>query len=47
MMKYLLKEKPADDINTFFCSMAATVRKFPPRQRAIAKAQVFSVISKL
>ena len=27
--------------------MAATVRKFPPRQRALVKAHVCSVVSKL
>jgi hypothetical protein len=47
MMKYLLNQRQADDIDTFFSSMAATVRNFPPRERALAKAQVFSVISKL
>ncbi|XP_023721038.1 uncharacterized protein LOC111871887 [Cryptotermes secundus] len=47
MMKYLLNQKQADDIDIFCPSMAATVTKFPPRQSAIAKARVFSVISKL
>ena len=47
MMKYILNNKQSDDIDMFFSSMAATVRKFPPRQRALAKAQVFSVVSKL
>jgi hypothetical protein len=46
-MKYLLNQKQVDDIDTFFPSMAATVGLFSPRQRVIAKSQVFSVISKL
>lgn len=35
------------DIEQFFNNMITTVQSFPPRDRAIAKAKVFSVISEM
>lgn len=40
-------EPRLNDIEQFFHSMITTVQSFPPRDRAIAKAKVFSVISEM
>ncbi|XP_044760163.1 transcription factor Adf-1-like [Coccinella septempunctata] len=48
LMKFILENKAKnDDIQQFFESIATTVRSFPPRDRAIAKAKVFDVISEM
>ncbi|XP_034176350.2 uncharacterized protein LOC117602439 isoform X2 [Osmia lignaria lignaria] len=48
LMKYVLDNKRnCDDIEQFFASMATTVKSFPPRERAVAKAKVFELISKM
>lgn len=48
LMKFILENKTkTNDIQQFFDSIATTVQSFPPRDRAIAKAKVFSVISQM
>nr|XP_012137219.1 PREDICTED: uncharacterized protein LOC100879254 isoform X3 [Megachile rotundata] len=48
LMKFIADNKRnCDDIEQFFVSMATTVRSFPPRERAVAKAKVFELISKM
>lgn len=48
-MKYILenKEKPVNDIEMFFNSISTTVQSFPLKDRAIAKAKVFHLISEM
>lgn len=51
LMTYLIEEKrktasaEPDELDRFFLSMSATVKKFPPYQQAIAKHKIFSLIS--
>lgn len=55
MMKYLLDKKTAKEqvtplpsaIDTFFSSIAATVKSFSPYYQNIAKSQIFSIITDL
>lgn len=58
MMKYLLNKKTAKEqitlpsqqssaIDTFFASIASTVKNFSPSYQNIAKSQIFSIISDL
>ncbi|XP_023228049.1 transcription factor Adf-1-like [Centruroides sculpturatus] len=48
LMKFILENKAkTNDIQQFFDSIATTVQSFPPRNRAIAKAKVFRVISEM
>lgn len=49
LMKYILqtKEKPSNDIEIFFNSISTTVQSFPLKDRAIAKAKVFRLVSEM
>lgn len=48
LMKIILENiTKAKDIQLFFDGMATTVQSFPPRDRAVAKAKVFAVISQM
>ncbi|XP_045474319.1 transcription factor Adf-1-like [Harmonia axyridis] len=48
LMKLILENKAkTNDIQQFFESIATTVQSFPPRERALAKAKVFTVISEM
>ncbi|XP_075982123.1 uncharacterized protein LOC142980558 [Anticarsia gemmatalis] len=48
LVKFLLEKKAKnDDVQQFFDSIATTVQSFPPRDRVIAKAKVFQVISEM
>lgn len=48
LMKYILESKTnTNDIQKFFDSISTTVQSFPLRDRAIAKAKVFKVISQM
>jgi len=49
LMKYILQnnEKPVNDIEHFFNSISTTVQSFPLKDRVIAKAKVFRVISEM
>lgn len=47
-MKFRLDNKTKNnEIQQFFDSIATTVQSFPPRDRVIAKAKVFGVISQM
>lgn len=43
----LMRQEPADDIDLFFQTMAATVKKFNPKLKTQAKMKVFNVITEL
>lgn len=49
LMKYLLDSKKntplPDDIEQFMAGITTTLRSFPPRDRAIAKAKIFEIVS--
>lgn len=49
LTKFLLenKAKSMNDIQQFFDSISTTVQSFPPKDRAIAKAKVFQIISEM
>ncbi|XP_014370974.2 uncharacterized protein LOC106720735 [Papilio machaon] len=50
-MKYLIdfmkNSPPLDDIEQFMAGIVSTVRSFPPKDRVIAKAKIFEVVSNL
>lgn len=50
LMKYILESKKntaPDDIEQFFAGITTTVRSFPLRDRAIAKAKIFEIVSNM
>ncbi|VVC95765.1 unnamed protein product [Leptidea sinapis] len=50
LMKYIIdsrKNTPSDDIEQFFAGITTTVRSFPIRERAIAKAKIFEIVSNM
>ncbi|CAG5016038.1 unnamed protein product [Parnassius apollo] len=51
LMKYIIDSKkntpPPDDIEQFMAGITTTLRSFPPRDRAIAKAKIFEIVSRM
>ncbi|CAG5057843.1 unnamed protein product [Parnassius apollo] len=51
LMKYIIDSKkntpPLDGIEQFTAGMTTTLRSFPPRDRAIAKAKIFEIVSRM
>ncbi|XP_023952642.2 transcription factor Adf-1 [Bicyclus anynana] len=51
LMKYIIDSKknipPQDDIEQFMAGITTTLRTFPPRDRAIAKAKIFEIVSRM
>uniref|UniRef100_A0A2A4JXY4 MADF domain-containing protein n=1 Tax=Heliothis virescens TaxID=7102 RepID=A0A2A4JXY4_HELVI len=49
LMKYIIESKnntpPPDDIEQVMAGVVTTLRSFPPRERAIAKAKIFKIVS--
>ncbi|KAL3277708.1 hypothetical protein HHI36_013052 [Cryptolaemus montrouzieri] len=50
LMKYILDNKKTssqDDIGQFMAGITTTLRSFPARDRAVAKAQIFGIVSQM
>ncbi|CAH0730605.1 unnamed protein product, partial [Brenthis ino] len=49
LMRYIIESKnntpPPDDIEQVMAGVVTTLRSFPPRERAIAKAKIFKIVS--
>lgn len=51
LMKYIIDSEknipPPDDVEQFMTGITTTLRSFPPRDRAVAKAKIFEIVSRM